>query len=85
MATSGSPAAAPIESIWRTTPSPHLPATYAQKAWPQRYGKYLGLFSSLMVGSDSERAASLSHIAVFESTAPIDRYSAMPSMNQRGR
>ncbi len=85
MATSGSPAAAPMDSIWRTTPSPHLPATYAQNAWPHRYGKYFGLSSSLMVGSCSSRAASRSHIAVFESTAPMDRYSAIPSMNHSGR
>ena len=36
------------------------------------------------MGSWSSRAASLSHIAVLESTGPIDRYSAMPSMNHRG-
>ena len=37
-----------------------------------------------MSGSFSRRAASRIHIAVFGSTGPIDRYSAMPSMNHSG-
>ena len=38
-----------------------------------------------MSGSFSRRAASRIHIEVCGSTGPIDRYSAMPSMNQSGR
>jgi hypothetical protein len=34
--------------------------------------------------SGGVRAASRSHIAVFGSIGPSDRYSAMPSMNQSG-
>ena len=37
-----------------------------------------------MVGSFSRRAASRIHIAVWGSTGPTERYSAMPSMNHRG-
>ena len=37
-----------------------------------------------MSGSFSRRAASRIHIAVFGSTGPIDRYSAIPSMNHSG-
>ena len=38
-----------------------------------------------MSGSFSRRAASRIHIAVWGSTGPIDRYSAIPSMNHSGR
>ena len=68
-----------------TTASPYLPAMNAHSAWPYRYGKYLGLSSSSTVGSFSRRAASRIHIAVCGSSGPIDRYSAIPSMNQSGR
>ena len=74
-----------VDSITPTTSSPHRPPTYDQNAWPQRYGKYFGLSSSLICGRVSSRAASRIHIAVCASTGPIDRYSAMPSMNHSGR
>src|SRR5262245_38960692 len=65
-------------------PSPHRPPTYAQNAWPQRYGKYSGFERSATVGSLPLRTASRSHIAVCVSTAPSDRYSARPSMAHSG-
>lgn len=56
----------------------------AKMRGPTSNGKYLGSSSLSMYGSFSRRAASRSHIAVFVSTGPIERYSAMPSINQRG-
>jgi hypothetical protein len=53
IAKSTSPDAAPSVSIRRITSSPYVPATYAQNAWPQRYGKYFGLFNSSIEGSES--------------------------------
>ena len=38
---------------------------------------------SLSFGS-ADRTASRNHMAVLASTGPIDRYSAMPSMNHSG-
>ena len=71
-----------------TARSPYRAPMYAQNAWPQRYGKYFGLSRSLMAGSlclsFSWRTASRIHMAVFESTGPSEKYSAMPSMNHNG-
>src|SRR4029453_1189370 len=80
-----SPAAPPVDNISGIRSSPYVPPTYAQNACPQRYGKYFGLSRSLMAGSRSCLAASRIHIAVLGSAGPSERYSAMPSMNQRGR
>ena len=55
---------------------------------PQRLAvairEVLRVVEILDVGSFSRRAASRIHIAVCGSTGPIDRYSAMPSMNHSG-
>ena len=48
-------------------------------------GKKSGSSSLSIDGIASREAASRTHIAVFESTGPSDRYSAMPSMNHSGR
>src|SRR5206468_9121411 len=48
-----SPADAASDNICRITSSPNRPPTYAQNAWPHRYGKYFGLSRSSIVGSFS--------------------------------
>ena len=66
--------------------SPHFPPTYAQSAWPYRYGKKRGsVVSCLTVGNLFRITASRIHIAVRGSLRPNEKYSAMPSMSHPGR
>ncbi len=64
--------------------APYSSTKCDQTAAPQRYGKYRGDDRSLMDGRMPEATASRIHIAVWGSSAPSVRYSAIPSRNQSG-
>src|SRR5690554_1556791 len=80
-----SPYIAVFEKSGMINESPHVFPIMDQKACPYRYGKYFDSVDNCFnVGKSSFTSASRIHIAVFGSTLPIEKYSAMPSIIHKG-